>query len=269
MDLTNRYEYLFINDTVAATYVAQYAGPSHSAIEASTKLHHTPGRTSLDSPIISTFVPKGCDHERTERHIAPTSFPLTPAEIREIQDLYLTCHIGATKADILRLLLIYEQGGIYFDADTACARPLREWVHPEASFVTARGGRGDLMQWGIIAAPAHPIIAQVIRAALRSAQQRGDKKEDWVEYVAGPPIYWSGAREVMCNPELGGVIDRMQAYTTDQFEGRATFKASGVDLERHQQGHKHWHDQQGIDRKQREEKEAAATGAAEGAGESA
>ena len=240
--LIPRYEYLFLNDSVANTYVAHYTGPSDAAIAASTALHVTPGRAAVESPFLDMFVQKGCARET---HPAPTDFALTRSEIETVQQTYLNCQIGASRADLLRLLLIYEFGGVYFDADTACNRPLREWVAPGATFVTGQGGRGDLMQWGIIASPAHPIIAQVLRASIRSTQRRGSKMEDWVEYIAGPPIYWEGAKGVMCNPELGGVMERMQAYKQDQFGGRVAFKAPGVDRERQHQGHKHWTDQQG------------------------
>lgn len=261
--LITRYEYLFINDTVAATYVEQYTGPSSSALAMSDKLHLTPGAPKGENEYINMFVPRGCG---AESQICPTEYALTTAELEGVKRVYNQCKIGASKADLLRLLLIYQYGGIYFDADTACNRPIREWVHPEASFVTSKGERGDLMQWGIISVPGHPIIAQVLRLALRSATIRGPERlEENVEFLAGPPIFWEGARGVLCNPELGGVAHRMQAFKTNMFAGRTAFKAPGVDQERHQQGHKHWHDQMGDDKKAKQAEADAKAAKAEAA----
>jgi hypothetical protein len=72
--------------------------------------------------------------------------------------------------------------------------------------------------------------------------------EHSVEGVAGPPILDEGAKRVLCNPELGGVADRLQTFKQDMFAYRTKFKADGFDQERHAQGHVHWGQSQDADK---------------------
>lgn len=183
-------------------------------------------------------MPNGCSSEQ----IAPTDYLLTPEEIASVKDLYHSCTVGAAKADVLRYMIMYEYGGIYFDIDSKCESPLREWVDADANYVTNVGLRADPAQWGLISAPGHPFMAQVLRKAITDIQSREEKcPRDAVEQVAGPPVLHHAVRMVLCNPELGGVVDRLQVYGQDQFAGRIRFKAEGVDPEREAQGHKHWY----------------------------
>ena len=138
-------------------------------------------------------------------------------------------------------MIMYEYGGVYFDIDSSCNRPMREWVDPDATLVTNIGLRNDPAQWGLITAPGHPFMAQVIRKALEHdyyAEIKCDPTN--VEGVAGPPVLLQAVKMVLCNSELGGVVDRIQIYGKDEFAGRIRFKAEGVDPEREAQGHKHW-----------------------------
>lgn len=214
------------------------------------------------------YVSNGCGDEGERRRLSSPDFELSSTEIEVLKAEWRKLSIGAAKADVLRYMLLYEFGGIYFDVDTACNRPLREWVHPEASFVTGQGGRGDIMQWGLIASAAHPIFAQTLRLVIQHIQEKNPHHvEDDVEGVAGPPILWEGARSVFCQPKLGGVTDRLQTYVNDEFGGRTQFKASGVDEERAGQGHSHWSHQQDQYQKLNEEQEAKEQREAEAAGD--
>ena len=72
---------------------------------------------------------------------------------------------GAGKADLFRLLVIYEKGGCYFDIDTTPNFPLRNFINENDEVVSGIGARGDFHQWGLIYIPKHPFIKKTIEIA--------------------------------------------------------------------------------------------------------
>src|SRR5260221_11127306 len=57
---------------------------------------------------------------------------------------------GASKADLWRYLVMFKYGGVYADVDCICLKPLRQWIDPEAAYVTQLGVNKDVCQWLII-----------------------------------------------------------------------------------------------------------------------
>lgn len=66
----------------------------------------------------------------------------------------------AEKSDILRLVIVLEQGGLYVDMDFECLRPLDE-LHHATSFYTGVSNVGafELNNGLFAAAPRHPLVA--------------------------------------------------------------------------------------------------------------
>ena len=87
---------------------------------------------------------------------------------------------GAEKADLWRLAVILLRGGVYMDFDTACETPLREWIPAGASMVSGIGSRGDLHQWGIVAAPDHPLIRAAFERVVQNVLRGGGVEEEGV-----------------------------------------------------------------------------------------
>ena len=44
---------------------------------------------------------------------------------------FMVINVGAAKADLFRWLYLNIEGGLYFDADTKCVKPIREWYKKE------------------------------------------------------------------------------------------------------------------------------------------
>lgn len=53
------------------------------------------------------------------------------ADFPEIRDLYLTLPVPILKADLLRQLILYNDGGIWSDLDVTCHRPIETWIPEE------------------------------------------------------------------------------------------------------------------------------------------
>lgn len=93
---------------------------------------------------------------------------------------------GATRADLLRYLVLYLWGGVYLDIKSSVTRPLDEVLQPQDSYLLAHWPnrakehypgwgrhaelrsfpRGEFQQWHVIAAPGHPYLRAVIGSVL-------------------------------------------------------------------------------------------------------
>jgi hypothetical protein len=86
----------------------------------------------------------------------------------ELTDIYQRLRLGAAKADLWRLMVLYRYGGVYVDMDSESVVPLRNIIQGSASLVSGLGLLGDFHQWVLIYTPRHPII----KTALNLAQHR-------------------------------------------------------------------------------------------------
>jgi mannosyltransferase OCH1-like enzyme len=94
-------------------------------------------------------------------------------------------------ADLMRYLLIYEEGGVYLDIKSTARNPLDSVLQPDNHFVLSqwpnrlgqmaqgaglhpeliRVPGGEFQQWHVIACPRHPFLKCVIQAALLNCAQ--------------------------------------------------------------------------------------------------
>jgi hypothetical protein len=95
---------------------------------------------------------------------------------------------GASRADVFRYLLIYQEGGVYLDIKSSLQKPLDEVIRVDDVYLLSRwrnaigeryagwgmhnalrrhGGQ-ELQQWHIIAAPGHPFSRAVITHVMQN-----------------------------------------------------------------------------------------------------
>jgi mannosyltransferase OCH1-like enzyme len=150
------------------------------------------------------------------------------SDFPEFLRAYNKIKYGASKADLWRYLVMYKYGGVYTDMDCRCINPLRQWINPEAEYVTQLGINKDICQWMIISVPGNPIFLRASQMALQNIEQDTCKasyhgfeliegklaireKEplitiiDKVLGLAGPPVLQQSAEE--CYRE--GLIDEI------------------------------------------------------------
>jgi mannosyltransferase OCH1-like enzyme len=120
---------------------------------------------------------------------------------------------GAAKADLWRLLILWEYGGIYTDFDTAPGALLLEAsgqsdainnrfidADDEAFFVVET--EGFLSQYFMASSPKHPLIYMTIMHILQRLLGVSNIKEQYVPYVTGP-----GALKTAFIDFMGGKSD--------------------------------------------------------------
>jgi hypothetical protein len=155
---------------------------------------------------------------------------------------------GASKADLWRYLVMFKYGGIYADVDCICVNPLKEWVDPDAAYVTQLGVNKDVCQWLIISIPGNPIFLRAAGGALhnllndtRRAEYRGfelhmgklelrpDKTPikivDDVLSLAGPPILQEAAEDCFKNQTCPEIFGHTQVVCTSE-ETSCNFKGN-------------------------------------------
>lgn len=88
---------------------------------------------------------------------------------------YKKIKYGASKADLWRYLIIYKFGGVYVDLDCRCINPLRNWIDPEAAFVTQLGINKDICQWLIISVPGNPLFLKAAQMTLQNIKDSNTK----------------------------------------------------------------------------------------------
>nr|WED70198.1 glycosyltransferase [Pectobacterium colocasium] len=117
---------------------------------------------------------------------------------KEMLRIYLSINpkYGAAKADLFRYLLIYIEGGVYFDIKSSCSIPLKKvikedceillcsWdnkeygcdrnmgLHKELKFLKC----GEYQQWNIIALPGSPYI----KSAIDEVVHRLKRYKPWI-----------------------------------------------------------------------------------------
>jgi mannosyltransferase OCH1-like enzyme len=124
----------------------------------------------------------------------------------DILDLYLRINpkYGAARADLFRYLLMYREGGVYFDIKSASSIPLSKMILPEDEYILAHWALptqaietgnidGEFQQWHIICRPYHPFLYYVIQNVLANIENYSPESmgvgKPGVLKVTGPIIY--------------------------------------------------------------------------------
>ncbi|PVI01354.1 glycosyltransferase family 32 protein [Periconia macrospinosa] len=128
----------------------------------------------------------------------------------DIVDIYLGLTIPIVKADLLRYLLLFDQGGIWSDLDISCEGvPVDDWIpqqHKAAGLVVGwefdmGWGTAFIRQfasWTIMAKPGSPHMLQVIEDITASLRGIMEKQEIPIQNVTltmtGEIVDFSGPR---------------------------------------------------------------------------
>lgn len=94
---------------------------------------------------------------------------------QDVVDAYLDLIPGAFKADLWRYCVIYNEGGVYVDADTICTQPLIDWIDPDTDLVIARDdpmSKDWLHNAFIASVPRNPFLKIAIDQIVENVKQK-------------------------------------------------------------------------------------------------
>lgn len=104
--------------------------------------------------IAPTFEFRLCTDESCDRFIKE-SFSA------EIHDCYSRLQIGAAKADLWRILVLFAHGGIYIDIDAALTWPPEAFLSVDQTELFIRARDGELTNFFLASAPGNTIFKQI------------------------------------------------------------------------------------------------------------
>jgi mannosyltransferase OCH1-like enzyme len=115
---------------------------------------------------------------------------------------YNSMNIGAAKSDIFRYVILYRDGGCYFDIDTVCVNHLDTFILQDDEIVSGIGGRCDLHQWGMIYSKNHPFIKKVLENSISNILNKTFIKgyNNLLEGLTGPPCLDISIKQVLDLP---------------------------------------------------------------------
>jgi mannosyltransferase OCH1-like enzyme len=103
----------------------------------------------------------------------------------EVLTAYINASHAAQKADILRLALLYEYGGIYADVDDVCLKPLALLIPKHTKLLLYQEEYGTVGNNFIAVCAKHPVLKQALTYAIEALLQ-GDKESIWLS--TGPAM---------------------------------------------------------------------------------
>ncbi|CAN9173837.1 unnamed protein product [Alternaria alternata] len=145
----------------------------------------------------------------------------------DIVDNFLALPVPIWKADILRYLLLWDQGGIWFDLDVSCEGiPIDDWIPAEYKGNTSlvvgwefdHGWPGNYLHqmeiWAIMAKPRSPHLMQCINDILQEladkTAEHGIAVENTTMDIMGDTVEFTGPRRLTSAvyKSLGGMTNR-------------------------------------------------------------
>lgn len=126
-----------------------------------------------------------------------------PPDILKIYNMINPIY-GAAKADFFRYLLMYKEGGAYFDIKSGMKYPLDQIIRQDDEYILTHdkcqcqssfldSEDGEFQQWHIICKPNHPFLENVIKNVIKNIVNYDIKKygvgKPGVLKVTGPIEY--------------------------------------------------------------------------------
>ena len=156
----------------------------------------------------------GFDHVRHTDRTARAYLESLPDP--RIRRAYRAARKPAQKADLLRLALLFHEGGVYVDADDRCTAPLDPHLAGRA-LVVPQEGRGSIGNNFIAAVPGHPLIGLALELAV-TAMLRGDADTIWLS--TGPGLLTRALAAHLAGSETNRATLGRELVVLERFELR-------------------------------------------------
>ena len=154
----------------------------------------------------------------------------------DIYEAYSKLTVGASKADFFRYLVLYKEGGIYLDLDSAIHKNLDDLIEGKSGVISREQHENLYVQWMLIFSKNHPILKEVIENVKKNIMK--DCKQNVLD-LTGPHVYADSIKKIInikdlwikeddeinnkLKVESDKYISNTYFYNTD-YEDYATFK---------------------------------------------
>lgn len=157
--------------------------------------------TSLDEKTWS-IIKSWTDHNPGFRHefltsdISDTYVRENFPDDQEIKDTFLSLETSILRADLIRYLVLYADGGIYNDLDVKCLKPVKDWLPStlanKASVVVGievdkkvddNFHRLGFASWTIMTKPKHPAMEYVVQSVVKNLKTLAEAQKTTIAGV--------------------------------------------------------------------------------------
>lgn len=121
---------------------------------------------------------------------------------KEMLRLIKSFKIPVMMADLWRVLVIYEFGGIYADIDTYPTEPLENKIDFSKNMVIGIENGLHYSQWAFMAEPKSPIIKSIIDVIVERCKNIDYNKKEFVHYHTANDAFSEGIRRYFNLPSL-------------------------------------------------------------------
>jgi len=120
----------------------------------------------------------------------------------ELKKAYKKMNTGTGKADIFRYMILYTEGGCFFDVNSVCRINLDALILDDDELVSGIGCRGDLHQWAMIYSKKHPFVKKTLENSVFNIINETFIKgyENSIEGLSGAPCLDYSIKEVLNLP---------------------------------------------------------------------
>jgi len=124
---------------------------------------------------------------------------------KEKFELFYNVPVNVMKADIIRLIYLYEYGGVYADMDTVCNLPLSSWIDDSYDFLICPENDSYFAQWFFVSKKHNPIIKNNIDEIFKNL--KNEKYLDIPHFVMGVTGPFSFTRNILNFYEINGIVN--------------------------------------------------------------
>ena len=110
-------------------------------------------------------------------------------------DTYKKLTIGASKADLFRYLVLYNEGGVYLDLDSNITKNLDDLIKNYSGVISRENHRPFFLQWMMCFSKGHPILKKIIDLSCKNINSGNYKDINLMTGPKGP--YTKGINDVI------------------------------------------------------------------------
>ncbi|MCL2716484.1 MAG: mannosyltransferase [Alphaproteobacteria bacterium] len=155
-----------------------------------------------------TFEFRFCGDEECDRFIRENFSP-------EIHDCYSRLQIGAAKADLWRVLVLFVHGGVYMDIDAALSWSPESFLSADQSELIIRTKDGKLTNYFFASVPGNPFFRKI---ADRIVENIVAGTITSVYDMTGPTVVDAVAEGISVHVEPHEIVCRQGQFTKKSFQ---------------------------------------------------
>jgi mannosyltransferase OCH1-like enzyme len=133
----------------------------------------------------------------------------------EIAEAYSKLQIGAARADLWRIAILYRHGGIYMDMDAALSWPPEFLLGSDQTELFARENGGRRTNYFLATVPAHPVLADI---ATKIVENISANSITSVYDMTGPTVVHEVAGKAAVITEASKLLCRQGQFTRKRMQ---------------------------------------------------